>query len=122
MKSFSLRLACFSLLCIAMFTPAYGEDCPGPWQQIPNFRASGGACRALGLDSNRGTCLPGQIYETLCDDIAVGRYKTCQGPRLCGNQQAPQNNNCARWDFIYNQPCPAGYVNYDCQGGCEPGR
>jgi len=120
MKTFSLSIVLSSLLCIIIFTSAHGEDCPGPWQKLPNFKkGSGGACKALGLDSKRGTCQPGQIYETLCDDIEGGRYKTCQGSRRCDNQAAPQSGNCRQWDFVYNQPCPQGYVNVDCQGACE---
>lgn len=27
--------------------------------------------------------------------------------------------DCRYWDFHYNQPCPPGYLNFDCRGGCE---
>jgi len=78
----------------------------------------GAPCQALGLDTHRGTCQPGQAYETLCDDAAGGLYRTCQGPTPCGGQ-ATGGSQCSNWDFTYNQPCPEGYVNADCKDHCE---
>lgn len=107
---------------------AVAGDCPGGWQKIANYNKSrmGAPCAYLGLDTHRGTCQPGQQYETLCDDASNGRYKTCRGPRLCyGAQQPvptiPQQSAppCSSWDYTYNQPCPPGFINRDCRGGCE---
>lgn len=119
MKPFILSLMCASILCLTTFSAAHGADCNGPWQKIPNYKRSMGApCQYLGLDTHRGTCRPGDAYETLCDDSPEG-YRICQGSRRCDN--APQGRqDCRLWDFAYNRPCPEGYVNSDCQGGCEP--
>lgn len=97
-------------------------DCNGPWTPHPPGVRSGGTCAALGLDTHRGVCQPGQEYETLCDDAREG-YRICQGSRRCvedrgGRQQ--RNDDCRGWDFNYDQPCPRGYINEDCRGGCEP--
>ncbi|MDP3696177.1 MAG: hypothetical protein Q8R42_08695, partial [Desulfocapsaceae bacterium] len=56
--------------------------CPNtPW------RNNGGkSCRDIGLDSQRGTCLPGDEYETLCDDMQTG-IKTCRGQRRCQQEE-----------------------------------
>ena len=114
------------ILLIASSTQAM--DCPGGWQVLPkHYRGAGSPCQALGLDSHRGVCQPGHSYETLCDDTSKHRFKTCQGPRLCsgyGHVPVPPpppvpQNNCTTWDYIANMPCPPGYVNPDCQGGCE---
>ncbi|WP_136806927.1 hypothetical protein [Desulfosediminicola flagellatus] len=96
------------------------SDCSGPWQVMKN-RGGVAPCQALGLDSNRGTCRPGDMYETFCDDIKGGKYRTCQGPRRCGGNQQPQQNrgDCTYWDYDYNRPCPQGYRNMDCRGGCD---
>jgi len=111
-------LAAFILVSLAV-VPGYSADCIGQWKKIPNYKQRMGApCKALGLDTHRGTCQPGQAYETLCDDAAGGLYRTCQGPTPCNNALSG-NNNCGNWDFNYNTPCPQGYVNMDCKGGCE---
>ena len=117
---------CFVQIFLLCFT-VQGSDCPGHnWQVIPNYsKGKGGPCQILGLNSHQGVCQPGQVFETLCDDIAGGKYKTCQGPRPCnGSQQVapprPQQNDCTHWDYSYNQPCPPGYRNHDCRGNCEP--
>jgi len=116
---------------------ALAADCGGGWRVLPNYNpSSGGPCAALGLDSHRGVCQQGQQYETLCDDASGGRYKTCQGSQPCmdnrhrdrggddfyGPDRPPSrpDNNCRGWDFNYDQPCPRGYINDDCRGGCEP--
>ena len=120
MKSYVLPLTCSLFLSLTLLTAAYGADCEGPWQTIPNFKKSmGPACKAIGLDSRKGTCEPGHAYETLCDDMAVGKYRTCQGPRPCTNI-LPNGRDCRNWDYNYNTFCPEGYINYDCRGGCEP--
>ncbi len=118
-------LMCFMqlfLLCIS----AQCSDCPGNnWQVIPNYAPGrGGPCKMLGLNSHQGICQAGQAFETLCDDIAGGKYKICQGPRPCNSSRqvappVPQQNDCTRWDYSYNQPCPPGYINRDCRGSCE---
>lgn len=101
-------------------------DCSGGWNVLPNYKGGGGPCKVLGLNSRVGTCQSGHAYETLCDDTKGGRYRTCQGPRKC-NVAPPQYKTppvkqtpCTTWDYVYNQPCPRGYVNKDCRGGCEP--
>lgn len=116
----------FSLFGVAV---AVAGDCGGSYKTIPNYNKSrmGSPCKYLGLDSHRGTCQQGQAYETLCDDASGGRYKTCQGLRSCYATQQPQQlappatNQlpCTAWDYNYNQPCPAGFYNRDCRGGCE---
>ena len=61
-----------------MVATAQGEDCPGtPWGN-----SGGKTCRDLGMDSRRGTCFPGDRYETLCDD-KKNMVKTCPGPKRC---------------------------------------
>jgi len=122
-------------------TAAGAADCGGSWRVLPNYNpSSGGPCAAMGLDTHRGVCLPGQRYETLCDDASGGRYRTCQGSRPCyeerrgggqyhGDDYYPPhgggggggyNDGCRGWDYNYDQPCPRGYINRDCRGGCEP--
>lgn len=142
MKKSILKLAITALAVVLFGGAAYAADCPGGWQVIPGYNSGMGApCQHLGLNSHSGTCRPGDQFETLCDDASGGRYKTCQG-RPCqrgnsggggnagfgggGNAGFPpppqqQNNQppCAGWDYSYNQPCPPGYVNRDCRGGCE---
>lgn len=105
---------------------ALAGDCAGGFKVIPNYDKGrmGSPCKYFGLDSHRGTCLPGQAYETLCDDASGGRYKTCRGPQSCSAAPTPlpqQSNTvpCSAWDYNYNQPCPPGYINRDCRGGCE---
>ena len=117
----------FVLVATSLFllftSVAYAADCPptAPWSKIPNYKQSMGTpCRALGLDTHNGVCQPGQAYETLCDDTKGGRYKTCQGRNRCGGNQVAPAQNCKNWDYNYNRPCPQGFVNFDCQGGCEP--
>lgn len=123
MKLFPLTLVCITLLSLTLFSSAYGAECTGPWQKIPNYKRSmGAACQYLGLDTHRGTCRPGDTYETFCDDAPDGQYRICPGPRRCDNamQRHSGRDNCQGWDFAYDRPCPKGYVNNDCQGGCEP--
>ena len=123
MKS-TKKLICAIFFLAIFIVPSLlsaASDCSGPWQSIQNI-GNQAPCRALGLDSNRGVCRPGDIYEIFCDDKKGGRYRTCTGPRPCGAQAAPpinNNNNCVNWDYNYNQPCPPGFVNRDCRGGCE---
>ena len=111
------------ILALGVVATAQGEDCPGT-----RWGNSGGkSCRDLGLDSQHGTCLPGDEYETLCDDMK-NMIKTCRGPRRCQEEIAPRGRHRGNdrrqepcdWDYIYNQPCPRGYINLDCAGGCEP--
>lgn len=113
MKPTFLIFAAALLFSLVTLSASHAADCAGPWQR-------GATCQQLGLDTHRGTCLPGEAYETLCDDSPQG-YRICPGPRRC-TSDAVGGNNCRQWDFVYNRPCPGGYVNYDCQGGCEPGR
>lgn len=108
------------IILAALPSSSSGADCTGPWQKIPGYTKSmGHPCRALGLDSNRGTCRPGDAYETLCDDTTEGRYRTCQGPERCGADRPEKSRRCREWDFVYDEPCPEGYVNVDCKGHCE---
>lgn len=107
--------------CISLALPHHlqaASDCSGPWQVLQN-RGGQSPCRALGLDSKRGTCRPGDTYEVLCDDIKGGKYRTCQGPRRCSSSSSSGNNDCTNWDYNYSKPCPKGYRNNDCRGGCE---
>lgn len=128
-------------------SPAPAADCSGGWQVLPNYRpGSGGPCAAIGLDTNRGVCRPGQRYETLCDDASGGRYRVCQGPRPCYDDRDRRGRgdyydrdrrgrgdyydrdrrrfrparDCRSWDYAYDRPCPRGYFNPDCRGGCVP--
>jgi len=100
-------------------------DCSGKWSILPNRNPGMSPCIQLGLNSHRGVCQPGMAYETLCDSMKGGRYRVCQGPRLCGNGIAPpQSSNqavppCVNWDYKRNRPCPSGYTNPDCRGACE---
>jgi hypothetical protein len=123
---FSILLCQWVLLSA---TSVVASDCSGGWSVLPNYNPGVAPCKQLGLDSRRGVCQPGQAYETLCDDMKGGRYRICQGPRPCGGghtvappQHHQQQQQCQGWDYNYNQPCPRGYVNYDCRGGCEPRR
>lgn len=103
-------------------TSAFGAaDCSGPWQILKNTRGQS-PCMALGLDSNHGTCRPGDVYETLCDSTTKGRYRICPGPRACGPKprHTKKAQDCTRWDYDYNRPCPPGYFNHDCRKGCRP--
>ena len=121
MKTFLTLLTFFCIL--AAFTNAdAASDCTGPWQTLQNTGGNA-PCKALGLDSNRGICRPGDEYETLCDDAKGGQYRICRGPRRCyagTPPRQPQNNqDCTFWDNDYNRPCPAGTRNMDCRGGCD---
>lgn len=125
-----------ALVCgVFASTLAHAADCGGGWQVLPHYNASsGGPCASLGLNTHGGVCQPGQRYETLCDDASGGRYKVCQGSRPCvddrgrggddsfggGRRHSNRDDECRGWDFNYDQPCPRGYINDDCRGGCEP--
>lgn len=123
------------VLALGIGTLAHGEDCPGThWRKGPT-------CAQSGMDSHRGTCFPGDMYETLCDD-APGVIKTCPGPRRCQPDVAPvppppppppafpppppPPHDPRRppvpcdWDYLHNHPCPPGFINIDCAGACEP--
>jgi len=107
---------------VVLFVVSNGHtaDCVGQWKKIPNYKQKMGApCKALGLDTHKGTCQPGQEYETLCDDSKGGLYRTCQGPTPCNSFPTVRIKNCGNWDFTHNRPCPQGYVNQDCKDGCE---
>jgi hypothetical protein len=136
-------LSILGLLALGGFDAAQAADCSGDWRVIPNYKpGSGGPCAQLGLNSNGGTCLPGERYETLCDDASEGRYRTCPGPRRCDrddddhhdrrdrhdsyrppyyDDRRRDNDPCHYWDYLYNAPCPDGYYNEDCRGPCEGG-
>ncbi|MCX5869624.1 MAG: hypothetical protein NTY00_03100 [Deltaproteobacteria bacterium] len=119
------------MMILGMVATAQGEDCPGT-----SWRNSGGrSCRDLGLDSQRGTCLPGERYETLCDDMQ-NMIKTCRGPNRCQDEDIQWGRRYEReghyrddhndrrqepcyWDFTNNQPCPRGYINLDCKASCD---
>jgi len=102
---------------LGLSAPVYGAwDCSGPWKVMRNSKTS--PCKALGLNSRSGTCRPGDKYEVLCDDDKGGKYRTCFGPKRC-RPQHHKNRDCTYWDYTHNRPCPYGYRNYDCQGGCD---
>ena len=108
-----------SFMAVMVSSQVHASDCNGSWNVIPNYKKSmGSPCKALGLDSNNGTCQPGQEFETLCDDKAKGMYRLCTGNNPCYNNIVPKNN-CAGWDYNYNMPCPQGFINVDCRGWCE---
>lgn len=117
-KNIVIALGAVFFLLLGL-SSSHGAECSGPWKKIPGYKQSMGApCQALGLDTHRGTCQPGQAYETLCDDAAGGLYRTCPGPTPCGNVRSGRGE-CRQWDYVYNEPCPTGYENVDCQGHCE---
>jgi hypothetical protein len=109
MKPTSLIVAAALLFSLVTLSASHAADCAGPWQRGPT-------CQKMGLDTHQGTCRPGDVYETLCDDSPQG-FRICQGTRRCGSGST---GDCRLWDFASNQPCPSGYVNADCQGYCEP--
>lgn len=118
-KNSLLFLGAVFFILATMPPSSHGADCIGPWKQIPGYSKSmGHPCQALGLDTRRGTCRPGDAYETLCDDTSEGRYRICQGPTPCSTGR-PDQSRCRDWDFVYDEPCPEGYVNVDCKGHCE---
>ena len=122
MKIFVRVLACAVVIFFTVIAGGQAADCLGPWKTIPNYKnRMGSPCRHVGLDTHNGVCLPGEEYETLCDDTSEGRYRTCKGPRRCFNNGAPQGD-CRYWDNNNNQPCPPGYINEDCKGYCEQDR
>ena len=45
-----------------------------------------GPCAAIGLDTHRAVCQPGQRFATYCDDASGGRYRTCQSDIPCGGR------------------------------------
>jgi hypothetical protein len=126
MRRITLLLLFSSLLLFVSSLPSVASDCTGPWQKLHNLGGQS-PCAALGLDSNRGVCRPGDTYETLCDDIQGGKYRICQGPRRCEPQRPsappghlrPKPQDCTGWDYQYNRPCPPGTRNTDCRGGCD---
>ena len=110
--------ALFTVLLITSVSSA--ADCSGTWSVLPHYTPGrGGPCKILGLDSNKGTCQAGQVFETFCDDMSEGRYRTCYGTRRCKSGY-PGIQFCSNWDYLYNRPCPEGYTNPDCRDGCEP--
>lgn len=77
----ALVLACTLLL---MSSAAMAAECSGSWNVLPYYRpGSGGVCAALGLDTHRAVCQPGQRYATYCDDASGGRYRICQSNIPC---------------------------------------
>ena len=128
LKSFFL----FSLVVVSLYGAAsFAMDCPGGrW-------VNGGLCRDIGLDTHRGVCSPGDMFETLCDDRrgsnGQAQHITCQGSQRCYNPHNDYDNDyndyndyndhnnysCYEWDFNRNRPCRPGYENRDCNGGCE---
>ncbi len=120
MKSILISILAILTLLSLSAVPGYTADCAGQWKRMPNYKQRMGApCKALGLDTHRGVCQPGKSFETLCDDAANGLYRTCSGPNPCNQPQKGKGSNCQNWDYNYSQPCPQGYVNKDCKGGCE---
>ena len=107
------------LFMLIFWSAGNAADCTGGWKTIPEHdRTNRAPCEILGLDTHKGTCQPGQQYETLCDDASDWRYRTCQGPKPCRALRS-SSKDCKNWDFDYDQPCPRGYINTDCQGSCD---
>jgi len=126
-KKYFLALSFVMGICL-LGQPVTASDCSGPWNVLPNRTPGMTPCEQLGLDTKRGVCQPGQAYETLCDDSKGNRYRICQGPRPCSKNVAPAAPPvqvappCTTWDYTNNKPCPPGYLNHDCRGGCGPVR
>ena len=102
----------FLFFCLFSYT-ASAQDCPGaPY-------AGSGTCQSAGLDTHRGVCKNNHFfpYETLCDDDSRG-YKICRGPKKCGGPPGAALGGGCDWDFNTGRPCPPGYYNRDCSGGC----
>jgi hypothetical protein len=128
MKRETMKKDFLSILVIFLGVCIYGQavsgaDCSGSWRVLSKRDHRMTPCAQLGLDTNQGICQPGKAYETLCDDAKGNRYRTCQGPRACGGLAPPQPPGqvapCTSWDYKRNKPCPSGYKNPDCRGGCE---
>jgi hypothetical protein len=91
---------------------AFAEDCVGTrWEP-----SNGASCISIGLNSRQGTCIRGEEYEILCDDMQ-GFIKTCYGQNSCYRRPEPPVD-CRLWDFDRNDYCQPGYINRDCSGGC----
>lgn len=103
--------------CLLAASPVFAaHDCPGNFSVLRGYRpGSGGVCAQLGLNTHAGTCLPGQAYETLCDDANGGRYKTCQGPRRCDGRGGFDNRSGYGGGRGFSQGVPPGY-----HGGGRP--
>ena len=126
---------------------ASAAECSGGWRVNPYYTpGTGGVCAAMGLDTHRAVCLPGQRYATYCDDASGGRYRTCQSNIPCGGRgyrdrydrwddydgrrherrgwddgyryRYDRVPDCTRWDYQHNRPCPPGTINRDCYGDC----
>jgi len=81
---FGLTLAAALTL---MASTASAAECSGGWRVLPYYNSgSGGPCAAIGLDTHRAVCQPGQRYATYCDDASGGRYRTCQSNIPCGGR------------------------------------
>jgi len=73
---FGLTLAA---VLTVMASAASAADCSGAWQVNRYYTpGTGGVCAAMGLDTHRAVCLPGQRFATYCDDASGGRFRTCQ--------------------------------------------
>ena len=120
MNKLILGTLAVSFLAVITASQGYSADCTGPWSVMPNYKKSmGSPCQALGLDSHKGTCQPGQQFETLCDSTTEGRYRLCSGNNPCININIPPKNQCRNWDYNYNMSCPPGFINVDCKDSCE---
>jgi len=108
-----MRKLLFAIACLMFVTlETYAADC-----NFTQWR-KGGTCAQAGLDTHNGVCLPGNLYETLCDD-SPGHIRTCEGPRRCYNDYEDNYDRACDWDFNTNDYCRAGYINMDCRNGCD---
>lgn len=115
MKTLSSSILLLVLLAYARPSPA-AWDCNGPWKVMRNSKTS--PRKTLGLNSRTGTCRPGDRVEVFCDDDKGGKYRTCRGSRRCYTADG-KGRDCTHWDYSSYRPCPEGYRNYDCYGGCD---
>lgn len=117
MKSFQnlTKLTGLVVGSLLISTVAIAAECSGPWQKRQGHQSSQiAACAAMGLDSNRAVCQPGQQFATYCDDTSDGRYRVCPSTIVCienrghrNRREAPKNNQNERMDYP-NEP-----HNYD---------
>lgn len=76
-------------LLLSGLSQAGKSQCDGvQWDRLANYQpGSGGACKVIGLDTNKAVCPYyeedsfGCGYTTYCDDASGGRYRLCRGPR-----------------------------------------
>lgn len=117
MKSFQNLVKITGLVAgsLLISTVAIAAECSGPWQVLQSQQSSQiAACAAMGLDTNRAVCQPGQRFATFCDDASGGRYRVCPSTIVCienrghrNRRDDPRNDQNERMDYP-NEP-----HNYD---------